>query len=109
MVDSLQELRVADGDPVAAEHIATAVTAGTFSYDDGATQVFEPGGATTYVEGGRESHGQWYLDDDGHFCSYWPPTYRACYDLNWLVHNGSIVGLTFTERGRGSRFTGRYR
>ncbi|HJP74750.1 MAG TPA: hypothetical protein VJ914_10805 [Pseudonocardiaceae bacterium] len=109
MTESIKDLRVADGDPVAAEHIPAAVTAGTFAYDDGATQVFEPGGATTYVDGGRPSHGEWYVDDDGRFCSFWPPTYRACYDLNWIVRDGVAVGLTFTERGRGSRFAGRYR
>lgn len=108
MVESIRDLRVADGDPVAAEHIPLAVTSGRFAYDDGATQVFEPEGATTYVEGGRPSRGEWYVDEDGSFCSYWPPTYRACYDLNWIVRDGAVVGLTFTDRARGSRFAGRY-
>lgn len=109
MVESIKNLRVADGDPVAAEHIPMAVTAATFAYDDGATQVFEPGGATTYAEGDRLSHGEWYVDDNGRFCSYWPPSYRACYDLDWIVRDNSVVGLTFTDRARGSRFAGRYR
>ena len=109
MTRSLDNLRVDDGDPVAAEHIPLAVTAGLLAYDDGATQTFEPGGHTTYVDHGRRSDGEWYVDDDGRFCSFWPPTYRACYDLTWIVEHGGIVGLTFTERARGSAFAGRYR
>ena len=34
---------------------------------------------------------------------------RASYDLRWMVKNGAIVGLNFTELTRGSRFDGRYR
>ena len=41
MVHALENLAVADGDPVRTEHIATALTAGSFAYDDGATQTFE--------------------------------------------------------------------
>ncbi|MGH3760237.1 hypothetical protein [Actinophytocola sp.] len=109
MVTSLEGLQAEDGEPVGTEHIAKALTAGEFVYDDGATQRFEPGGATTYVEHGRPTTGTWYLDDDGRFCSFWPPTYRACYDLRWIVADGTIVGLRFIEVDRGSRFDGRYR
>lgn len=49
------------------------------------------------------------VDGDGHFGSFWPPSYRARYDLHWMVENGAIVGLRFTELDRGSRFDGRYR
>lgn len=103
------ELGAVDGDPVPAEHIAMAVTAGGFVYGDGATQTFEPDGATTYVEHGQRSAGEWYVDGDGRFCSFWPPSYRACYDLRWLVEDGVVVGLTFTELHGGSVFAGRYR
>jgi hypothetical protein len=109
MVRTLENLAVADGDPVRTEHIATALTAGSFAYDDGATQTFEPGGRTTYVERERRSHGEWYVDSEGRFCSFWPPSYRASYDLHWIVENGSVVGLRFTELDRGSVFVGRYR
>jgi hypothetical protein len=109
MVQALENLAVADGDPVRTEHIATALTAGSFAYDDGATQIFEPGGGTTYVEHERRSHGEWYVDSGGRFCSFWPPGYRACYDLHWIVESGSVVGLRFTELARGSVFVGRYR
>ena len=109
MVQLLENLVVADGDPVRTEHIATALTAGSFVYGDGATQTFEPGGGTTYVEHERRSHGEWYVDGGGRFCSFWPPSYRACYDLHWIVENGGVVGLRFSERDRGSVFVGRYR
>jgi hypothetical protein len=109
MVQALENLAVADGDPVRTEHIATALTAGRFVYDDGATQTFEPGGGTTYVEHEHRSRGEWYVDSEGRFGSFWPPSYRACYDLHWIVENGSVVGLRFTELDRGSVFVGRYR
>jgi hypothetical protein len=109
MVRSLETLVVADGDPVRTEHIASALTARSIVYDDGATQTFEPDGGTTYVEHERRSHGEWYVDGGGRFCSFWPPSYRACYDLHWIVENGGVVGLRFSERDRGSVFLGRYR
>ena len=109
VVQALENLAVADADPVRTEHIATALTAGRFAYADGATQTFEPGGGTTYVEHERPSHGEWSVDSEGRFCSFWPPSYRACYDLHWIVENGSVVGLRFTELDRGSVFVGRYR
>ena len=105
---ALDNLAVADGDPVTKEHIATALTAGRFAYDDGATQTFEPGGGTTYVQHEQRSHGEWYVNSEGHFCSFWPPSYRACYHLHWIVENRSVVGVRFTELERGSVFTGRY-
>ena len=108
MTDSLKDIRATNCDPVAPDDIAAAVTAGRLIYADGASQVFEPTGATTYVEQGRESRGEWSVDGSGRFCSFWPPSYRASYDLHWVVQDGTIVGLTFIEPGRGSRFDGRY-
>jgi hypothetical protein len=46
-----------------------------------------------YVENGRPTRGEWYVDDDGHFASFWPPSYRARYDFRWMVEDGAIVGL----------------
>ncbi len=109
LVDGLEDVEVSDGDVVAAALIPRAVTAGELVFSDGATQVFVADGGTTYVEGGRPTRGEWYVDGDGHFGSFWPPSYRASYDLHWIVEDGSIVGLRFTELGRGSRFEGRYR
>ena len=108
-MDGFHDLEVSDHDPVAQALIQRALTAGELVYADGATQVFEVDGATTYVENGRATRGQWYVDDDGHFGSFWPPSFRASYDLHWMVEDGAIVGLRFTELGRGSRFDGRYR
>jgi hypothetical protein len=109
MVEALKDIHVVDGDPVTEGYIPAAVTAQGLVYDDGSTQVFESGGATTYVEQGRPTQGKWYIDDDGRFCSFWPPSYRACYDLHWIVEEGRIVGVRFTELNRGSSFDGRYR
>ena len=53
MDEALANIHVTDGDPVAPEHIPTALTAEGFVHGDGATQVFEPNGVTTYVEHGR--------------------------------------------------------
>jgi hypothetical protein len=105
----LEDVEAVDGEPVGASLIPRAVTAGTLHFDDGATQAFDVHGDTTYVEAdGRPTEGKWYVDDDGRFCSFWPPTYRACYGLFWIVEGGEIVGLTFTELGRGTRSDGRY-
>ena len=106
----LEDVEVVDGEPVAASLIPRAVTAGELRFDDGATQKFEPGGYTSYVEAdGRRTEGDWYVDEDGRFCSFWPPAYRACYDLRWIVDGDDIVGLSFTELSRGARFDGRYK
>ena len=109
MIEALKEIDVADNDPVAAAQIPLALTGGKFVYVDGATQVFDVDGGTTYVEHGRETRGQWYVDDEGDFRSFWPPSYQASYDLRWIVEGGTIVGVRFTELREGSRFDGRYR
>ena len=103
------DVEVSDHDVVAPALVERALTAGELVYPDGATQVFEADGTTTYVERDRPTRGEWYVDQDGHFGSYWPPSYRATYDLRWMVEDGAIVGLRFTELGRGSQFDGRYR
>ena len=109
-MQGLEEVKVVDGESVATSLIPRAVTAGELLFDDGATQTFDANGDTRYVEAnGRPTQGEWYVDDDGRFCSFWPPTYRACYALLWIVEGQEIVGLSFTEPGRGTRFDGRYR
>jgi hypothetical protein len=65
--------------------------------------------ATTYVQQRQQTRGEWYLNANGHFCSFWPPSYRACYELRWIVEEGRIAGLRFTQLGDGSCFDGRYR
>jgi hypothetical protein len=108
-VHRLNDIKVSDDDIVAPALIPRALRAGELVFSDHATQVFEADGGTTYVENGRPTRGQWYVDNDGHFGSFWPPSYRASYDLRWIVEGGAIVGLRFIELGRGSRFEGRYR
>jgi hypothetical protein len=108
-MQGLEDVEVVDGEPVAASLIPRAVTAGELHFDDGATQAFDLNGDTSYVEAdGRPTKGKWYVDEDGRFCSFWPPSYRACYGLLWIVEGDEIVGLSFTELGRGARFEGRY-
>ena len=108
-MQGLEDVEVVDGEPVAASLIARAVTARELLFDDGATQRFDVNWDTSYVEAdGRPAQGKWYVDEDGRFCSFWPPAYRACYDLLWIVEGGEIVGLSFTDPGRGTRFDGRY-
>jgi hypothetical protein len=109
VVPEFEDLEVSDGEAIAPELIPRALTAGELVFSDGATQVFEADGGTTYVEKGRPTRGEWYVDDDGRFGSFWPPSYRASYDLRWMVEDGVVAGLRFTELDRGSRFEGRYR
>jgi hypothetical protein len=108
-MQGLEDVEAVDAEPVAAGLIPRAVTAGELLFDDGATQTFDVNGDTRYVQAdGRPTQGTWYVDDDGRFCSFWPPTYRACYGLRWIVEGDEIVGLRFTELGRGAQFDGRY-
>jgi hypothetical protein len=108
-MQGLEDVEVVDGEPVAASLIPRAVTAGELVFDDGAKQTFDVSGGTSYVEAdGRPTRGKWYVGEDGRFCSFWPPTYRACYGLLWIVEDDEIVGLSFTELGRGTRSDGRY-
>ena len=108
MRDGLEKIEAVDGDPVAAEDIPAAVTAGKLAYSDGATQVFADDGSTIYTEEDSDTRGEWYVDDQGRFCSFWPPTYRACYDLRWIVENEVIAGLSFSDLHQSATFEGRY-
>jgi hypothetical protein len=108
MSDSLAGIDAANGAVVAAADIPKAVTGGRLVYTDGATQVFTADGRTTYTERGVNSAGEWSVDDQGRFCSFWPPSYRACYALRWIVEDSRIVGLTFTGLNDGITFEGRY-
>lgn len=108
MLESLRHLRVGDDDLVDADHMLAALTAGTLVFADGATQVFTSDGRTTYTDDGRPSRGEWWVVGDGKFASFWPPDYQATYTLRWVVGNGAITGLSFTETERGTRFEGRF-
>lgn len=104
---ALDGLNVNDGDPVAAEDIPIALTAGRLLYEDGAVQDFQEDGTTVYVEHGRPTTGDWSVEGD-RFCSFWPPSYRACYDLRWIVESGHVTGLAFRSARDGSVFRGHY-
>jgi len=108
MPESLKELPVVNDEIVRAEHISMALTANTLIFDDGATQTFTLDGETTYIDLGQPSHGAWWALGDGQFVSFWPPDYQATYHLRWLVEDGTIAGVTFTELESETRFTGRY-
>jgi hypothetical protein len=100
---------VSDGDRIDAADIAEAVTRAPFTYAGGATQVFTHDGRTTYTEKGSQSLGEWGVDDQGRFLSFWPPSYRATYDVSWITRgDGEVVGIRFTEVNRGETFDGRY-
>ncbi|MEU4294808.1 hypothetical protein AB0E63_41855 [Kribbella sp. NPDC026596] len=104
----LKDIHAMNGEAVAREHIAGAVAAAHLVYADGATQIFERNGSTSYAEDGQVTRGEWYVDNRGRFCSFWPPSFRACYRLHWLVEDGAIVGLTFVDLSERSRFDERY-
>lgn len=108
MSEHLQGIAAEDGAIVAAGDIPAAVTAGRLLYADGASQEFTSDGRTTYSERGGDSVGEWSVDDAGRFCSFWPPSYRACYTLRWMVDGQRIVGLSFTGLQDGTTFEGRY-
>lgn len=97
------------GDHIAAEDITRAVTAAEMVYEDGSTQVFYGDGRTVYIEQGRPTDGKWYVDEDGRFCSFWPPSYRGCYEVRWIVESGEFVGVAFRDVNNGSESVGRYR
>jgi hypothetical protein len=108
MTDALNALNVKHGDRVEAAQMPAALTAAQILYQDGSTQTFNPDGTTRYVEHGQTTVGEWYVDERGQFCSFWPPSYRACYDLTWIVEDGRIAGLSFSDIGGGTAFIGRY-
>jgi hypothetical protein len=108
MTHRFDDLKVADGDLVLAKDMLAALTAATLVFADGATQTFTADGKTTYVEHGRPTQGEWSIKEDGAFSSFWPPDYRAAYNLRWIVERGAVTGLSFTQAERGDRFDGRY-
>jgi len=108
MLESLAGFDVRDGDPVATHDLATAVTAAPLQYTAGSRQWFLASGLTTFVENGHPTEGEWSVDDQGRFTSFWPPSYRATYEVTWLVTCGQITGLRFVDARSGDRFDGRF-
>lgn len=83
--------------------ITAALKDKTLIYDDGSSQNFQAGGATTY-ESGKPSLGSWVVQED-RYCSIWPPSdFLACYDV---LQSADGQSLTFVSDG-GERTTGHY-
>ncbi|HWM16126.1 MAG TPA: hypothetical protein VNP97_06005 [Microbacterium sp.] len=105
----LENPDILDSDRIPPSDIAAALTKAPFTYPDGASQVFTEDGRTSYVEDGRPTAGEWGVDAEGRFWSSWPPSYRAVYDVTWIVEpDGQVVGVRFTDIGTGSTSEGRY-
>lgn len=63
------------------EEITVALTDKKLRYKY-ASQVFRAAGKTLYIQGGRESWGEWRVDDN-QYCSQWPPQgLWACYHMD---------------------------
>jgi hypothetical protein len=108
MPSRFDHLKVANGDLVLARDMQEALTAATLVFADGARQAFAADGTTTYREQARSTRGNWSIIGDGEFSSFWPPDYRATYSLRWIVEDGAVTGLSFSQAGGGDRFDGRY-
>ncbi|WP_306191252.1 hypothetical protein [Streptomyces sp. MK5] len=61
-----------------------------------------------FFEAGRQTEGTWSVDENGRFCSFWPPSYRASYYLRWVVEKNAVVGLRFSDLKSGTCFDGRF-
>lgn len=84
--------------------IADALTGRILAYDDGAVQIFLPGGLTRYGVG-WPNEGRWRVSGD-QYCSVWPPSELwACYGVE-IGEAGQAVRFT---AGDGSVSLGRYR
>ena len=69
----------------------------SFAYDDGSQQSFVASGFSTYFAGGHLTQGQWSVDENGRFTSFWLPSYRATYDVSQVANNGHVTGLRFVD------------
>ena len=50
-------------------------------------QYFDPAGTTRYREqGGEETEGRWRVNDEGEYCSLWPPSDR------WVCYRVTVIG-----------------
>lgn len=108
-MSTFKESAAKDGDHIDATDIPSALTRAPFTYADGATQVFTSDGRTVYTEGEKPSSGEWKVDEEGRFQSFWPPSEYTTYDLTWIAgSNGETVGIRFADPNRGATFEGRY-
>lgn len=96
------------GEPIDADDIAEAVTRASFTYPDGATQTFTADGRTSYTENGATADGEWGVTDRGRFWSFWPPDYRAEYEVFRIRSGDENVGVRFVDNTSGATSDGRY-
>lgn len=108
-MSNIEGSAVSDGDRINPADIAIAVTRAPFTYENSATQVFTSDGRTVYTDNGGRSSGEWKVDDDGRFQSFWPPSEFTSYEVFWIVgSDGKILGVRFTDPISGATFDGRY-
>jgi hypothetical protein len=108
VVHGFDDVEVSDGDVVAPALIPRALTAGELVFSDGATQVFEADGGTTYVENVVRPAACGTSTTVTSVRSGRPATAPATTPAGWSRTAPSLSSV-FTELGRGSRFDGRYR
>src|SRR5262249_14717967 len=99
---------VKNGDRIDPADIPNALTRAPFTYTDCATQVFTSDARTVYTQNGEPSSGEWKVDEDGRFQSFWPPSEYTNYDTTWIAGpNGEAIGIKFTDPIKGVTFDGR--
>jgi hypothetical protein len=86
--------------PLTGAEIRDALSGNTVNgVQDGVSwkQYFDPGGATTYVSGGRASPGRWSVRGE-RYCSRWPPSDK--WDCYAMTGEGDVV--TFIPEAGGA-------
>lgn len=101
--------RIRNGASIRSDAIVGALTRAPFAYTDGTAQMFTADGRTTFTEkDGTSNSGEWGVDENGRFWSFWPPSYRAEYDLFWIVDHSREAGVRFVELRTGTGSEGCY-
>jgi hypothetical protein len=108
-MSTFKKSAIKDGDRIDAADIPSALTRAPLTFANGATQVFTSDGRTVYSERGKPSPGEWKVDDDGRFQSFWPPSEYTNYDVTWIADShGEAIGIRFADPEREATFEGRY-
>src|SRR3546814_11436626 len=103
-MSTFKESAIKDGDRIDAADIPSALTRAPFTYANGATQVFTSDGRTVYTERGKPSPGEWKVDDDGRFQSFWPTSESNNYDVTWIAESHvEAIGIRVTAPEWGDR------
>ena len=62
-------------------------------------QYFDPDGITHYRErGGEETEGRWRVDENGRYCSVWPPAER------WVCYQVTVIGNSLYWKSGGQYY-----